>query len=218
MNSVKKLKLTERKRVAIVASKRIPFVKSGTYYNKIALAELMTPVLNSLVEELHLKGKRLGEVALGALLKAPSERGLARECVLGTQLDPHTPALDIERACGTGLEAIMSVANKIALGQIECGIGGGVDTNSNLPLLFSHKLADVFKEFNKSGLSTKSLKTIATLKPKDFLPERYLVSHAHYSLKPSATCSFNIKSRCMRIKLCSQYTLTGQPSFGGSFQ
>ena len=118
------MKTSERKRVAIVASKRIPFVKSGTSYDKIPLSELLTPVFNSLVEDLQLQGKRLGEVAVGALLKAPSERGLARECVLGTQLDPHTPAFDLERACGSGLEAVIAVANKIALGQIKGG--GGV--------------------------------------------------------------------------------------------
>ena len=168
--SQNKITLNPRRRVAIVASKRIPFVKSGTHYEGLALAELLTPALNALVRDLKLEGQRLGEVAVGALLKSPSERGLARDCVLGTPLDPHTPGLDLERACGSGLEAVIAVANKIALGQIESGIGAGVDTNSNLPLLFSKPLADVFKSFYKSGFSGSALRSLSKLRPADFAP------------------------------------------------
>lgn len=191
--SAKQLKIPERRRVAIVASKRIPFVKSGTHYNKVSLAELMSPVLNSLVSDLDLTGERLGEVAIGALLKSPSERGLARDCVLSTTLDPHTPAFDLERACGTGLEAVISVANKIALGQIECGIGGGVDTNSNLPLLFSEKLADAFKAFHSKGLSPASIKVLTHLKPKDFLPELPRVVEKRTGLSMGEHCELMAK-------------------------
>lgn len=187
------LKTPQRRRVAIVASKRIPFVKSGTFYNKVSLSELMTPVLNSLVSDLKLSGERLGEVAIGALLKSPSERGLARDCVLGTELDPHTPAFDLERACGTGLDAVIAIANKIALGQIESGIAGGVDTNSNLPLLFSEKLADVFKAFNADGLSVKAAKTLQKLKPKDFLPVLPRVVEKRTGLSMGEHCELMVK-------------------------
>jgi acetyl-CoA C-acetyltransferase len=168
--SLSKISLPARRRVVVVGSKRIPFVKSGTHYDGLSLGELLTPAMQALIDELHLGGKRLGEVAVGALLKSPSERGLARDVVLGTTLDPHTPALDLERACGSGLEAILAVANKIALGQIECGIGAGVDTNSHLPLLFSDRLANVFKSFHQQGFSAAALKKIAALRPADFAP------------------------------------------------
>ncbi len=167
----KTLKLPVRRRVAIVGSKRIPFVKSGTNYQGVPLRDLMSPVLHALVEDFQLSGRRLGEVAIGSLIKSPSERGLARECVLSTTLDPHTPALDLERACGTGLEAVIAVANKISLGQIDCGIGGGVDTNSNVPLLYSKELADVFKDFFKNGFSLKALKATSKLRPGSFVPD-----------------------------------------------
>lgn len=188
-----KLKAAASRRVAIVASKRIPFVKSGTYYNKIALSELLTPVFDSLVHTLNLSGKRLGEVVVGSLLKSPSERGLARDCVLGTTLDPHTPAFDLERACGSGLEAVTAVANKIALGQIECGMAGGVDTNSNLPLLFSDNLAQVFKNFYAKGFTAQSLLALKSLRPKDFLPERPRVVEKRTGLSMGEHCELMAK-------------------------
>lgn len=193
MTSKKKINVPDRRRVALVASKRIPFVKSGTHYNNIALVDLMTPVLQALISDLNLAGERLGEVAIGALLKSPSERGLARDCVLSTSLDPHTPAFDLERACGTGLEAVIAVANKIALGQIEAGIAGGVDTNSNLPLLFSQKLADVFKAFHSKGLSLDAVKEITQLKAKDFLPELPRVVEKRTGLSMGEHCELMAK-------------------------
>ncbi|MEO5666643.1 MAG: acetyl-CoA C-acetyltransferase [Bdellovibrionota bacterium] len=216
-----RIKTSERRRVVIVASKRIPFVKSGSTYEGIALSELMTPVLNALISDLGIEGQRLGEVVIGALLKAPSERGLARECVLGTKLDPHTPAFDLERACGTGLEAVIAVANKIALGQIESGIGGGVDTNSNVPLLFSHALADVFKEFNKTGFSMKALGRITKLSPKDFLPTVPRVVERRTGLTMGDHCELMAKewgiTRQAQDELAYQSHKNGAKAYKDSF-
>src|SRR4051794_38001785 len=91
-----KLRGTHR-RAIIVGGRRIPFVKSHSQYNHLSAKELMGQSLEGVVRAFHLEKKRLGEVVLGTLLKAPSDRGFARECVLGSSLDPHTPAFDIER-------------------------------------------------------------------------------------------------------------------------
>ncbi len=189
----KGISLPRRRRVAIIASKRIPFMKSGTDYEGLSLADLMSPALNALVQGQKLEGKRVGEVAIGALLKSPSERGLARECVLRTRLDPHTPALDLERACGTGLEAVIAVANKIALGQIESGIGGGVDTNSNLPLLMSRELGDIFKHINKNGLSLSLIQRLKALRPQSFLPDFPRVKERRTGLSMGEHCELMVK-------------------------
>src|SRR6185295_11459704 len=86
-------------------------------------------------------GERLGDVALGAVMANPIEWNISREVVLGTDLDPHTPAFNLQRACGTSLETINLIALKIATGQIESGIGGGADTNSDLPIMAQRALA-----------------------------------------------------------------------------
>src|SRR5688572_26064346 len=105
--------------VAIVGGVRTPFVKSFTSYSDYSNQEMMTHVLEALVKKYKLEGKRMGDVSLGAVMKNASDWNLARECVLGSSLDPHTPGYDVQRACGTGLETTWHLAMKIALGQIE---------------------------------------------------------------------------------------------------
>jgi len=69
-------------------------------------------------------------------MKHSSQWNLTRESVLGSGLAAETPGLDLQRACGTGLEAAILLGNKIALGQIECAIAAGVDTVSDPPVVF----------------------------------------------------------------------------------
>lgn len=123
--------MTQLRRVAIVGGNRIPFARSNTVYATASNQEMLTSALEGLVERYNLHGERLGEVVAGAVLKHSRDFNLTRECVLGSRLAPETPAYDIQQACGTGLEAAILVANKIALGQIDSGIAGGVDTTSD---------------------------------------------------------------------------------------
>ncbi len=124
------------RRVAIVASTRLPFARSHGAYASDGNQEMLTAVLRGLVERCGLQGVQLGEVAAGAVLKHSRQWNLARESVLGSGLSPYTPAFDLQRACGTSLEAALLVANKIALGQIDAGIAAGVDTASDAPIVF----------------------------------------------------------------------------------
>ena len=126
--------MTQPRRVAIVGGNRIPFARSNTVYATASNQEMLISALDGLVERFNLHGERLGEVVAGAVLKHSRDFNLTRECVLGSRLAPETPAYDLQQACGTGLEAALLVANKIALGQIECGIAGGVDTTSDAPI------------------------------------------------------------------------------------
>src|SRR5579859_3229397 len=111
---------------------------------------MMTATLDALVEKYGLQGEVLGEVAGGGVLKHSRDFNLTRECVLGSRLAPETPAYDVQQACGTGLEATVLVANKIALHQIESGIAGGVDTTSDAPIAINEDLRDVLLELNRT--------------------------------------------------------------------
>src|SRR3977135_2414032 len=121
-------------RVAIVGGNRIPFARSGGAYATASNQDMLTAAIDGLVSRFGLQDERLGEVAAGAVLKHSKDFNLARESVLGSRLSPETPAYDIQEAWGTGLQAIIQVANKIALGQIDSGVAGGVDTTSDAPL------------------------------------------------------------------------------------
>ena len=128
------------RRVAIVGGLRIPFVRAMGAYAECSNQDMLTAVLRGLVARYRLEGERLGDVAAGAVLKHPRDFNLVRECVLGSGLSPETPGLDLQRACGTSLEAAGIIGMKIALGQIEAGIAGGVDTASDAPIGVNERL------------------------------------------------------------------------------
>lgn len=152
----------------IVSSARIPFMKSMTNYTDVKLQDLMTFTLQGLVNKLHLDDRVLGDVALGAVISSSANWNLARECVLGTTLDPHTPAYNVQRACGTSLETIRQIALKISNYQIENGIGGGCDSNSDLPILISRSLTHKLLEMRNSKSFWDKFKVFASLRPSDF--------------------------------------------------
>lgn len=157
------------RRVAIIGGNRIPFARSNSVYFDASNAQMLTAALNGLIERYQLQGKRLGEVVAGAVLKHSRDFNLTRECVLDTALDPHTPAYDLQQACGTGLQAIITVANKIALGQIEVGIAGGVDTTSDAPLAIGDGLRKALLELNIAKTAKERLKALTKINVKDLL-------------------------------------------------
>jgi acetyl-CoA C-acetyltransferase len=161
----------ESRRVAIVGGNRIPFARSGGAYARASNQDMLTAALDGLVARFGLAGERLGEVAAGAVLKHSRDYNLTRESVLGSRLDPHTPAYDVQQACGTGLEATILVANKIALGQIDAGIAGGVDTTSDAPLGVNEDLRRVLLELNRARSVGDRLRAAAKLRPTQLKPD-----------------------------------------------
>jgi acetyl-CoA C-acetyltransferase len=124
------------KRVAILGGIRIPFARSYSAYATASNQDMLTAAFRGVVERFRLQGERLGDVAAGAVIKHSRDYNLVRESVLSSGLDPHTPGLDMQRACGTSLEAAIDIGNKIALGQIEAGIAGGTDSISDAPIVY----------------------------------------------------------------------------------
>ena len=156
---------TTVRRVAIIGGNRIPFARSNTVYSNVSNQEMLTATLQGLADRFNLHGKRLGDVAAGAVMKHSRDFNLVRESVLSTTLAPETPAYDLQQACGTGLEAIMLVANKIALGHIECGIGGGVDTTSDAPIGINEKMRKILMEANRAKGTMAQLKVMSQIRP-----------------------------------------------------
>ncbi|WP_460149968.1 acetyl-CoA C-acetyltransferase [Pseudomonas sp. S3_A03] len=163
--------MTQLRRVAIIGGNRIPFARSNGPYATASNQAMLTAALEGLIERYNLHGLRMGEVAAGAVLKHSRDFNLTRECVLGSRLSPQTPAYDIQQACGTGLEAALLVANKIALGQIECGIAGGVDTTSDAPIGVNEGLRKILLQANRSKSMADKLKLLLQLRPHHLKPE-----------------------------------------------
>ena len=145
--------MSEAKKVCIVAGKRIPFMRSSTKYMGKSLRELMKPCLSELVSAVSHTDLTLRKKAFVDVNKHAYAFALAREIVMDSELSPNTPAVDVQMACGTSLEAAVILANKISLGQIDCGIAGGVDTNSDVPIEFKKSFSD--RLFSKSSLTRR---------------------------------------------------------------
>ena len=162
--------MTQLRRVAIVGGNRIPFARSNTVYATATNQQMLTSALEGLVERYNLHGERIGEFVAGAVLKHSRDFNLARECVLGSRLAPETSAYDLQQACGTGLEAAILVANKIALGQIESGIAGGVDTTSDAPIGVHEELRKILLEANRGKTTADKIKTLLKVRPRHLAP------------------------------------------------
>ncbi|MEV4311607.1 acetyl-CoA C-acetyltransferase [Actinocrispum sp. NPDC049592] len=160
-----------QKRVAIIGGNRIPFARSNGPYATASNQDMFTAALDGLVSRFALQGERLGEVAAGAVLKHSRDFNLARESVLGSRLSAATPAYDIQQACGTGLQAVIQVANKIALGQIDAGIAGGVDTTSDAPIGVHEDLRAILLQLNRTKSLGGRLRLLTKLRPGYIVPD-----------------------------------------------
>lgn len=158
-------------RVAVVGGSRIPFCRSNSVYRNCTNQDLMVAALDGVVNKFDLKGQTLGEVSLGAVIKHSRDWNLARECVIDSGLSLRTPAVDLQRACGTSLEATILIANKIALGQIEAGIAGGTDTVSDAPIVYPDAYRQILMEIHRAHSPLARLKSMLKIRPKHFKPE-----------------------------------------------
>jgi acetyl-CoA C-acetyltransferase len=158
------------RRVAIVGGLRIPFARAYTAYAAASNQDMLTAALRAVVERFKLQGERLGDVVAGAVIKHTRDYNLVRESVLSSGLDPQTPGLDMQRACGTGLEAAIDVGNKIALGQIEAGIAGGVDSVSDAPIVYPRSYQQLLLRSYRGRGAWQRLAPWFDLRPKDFKP------------------------------------------------
>jgi acetyl-CoA C-acetyltransferase len=159
------------RRVAVLGGIRIPFARQDGPYARASNQDMLTATLDALIERFGLEGETLGEVAAGAVLKHSRDFNLTRECVLGSKLAPETPAYDVQQACGTGLEATILTANKIALGQIDSAIAGGVDTTSDAPIAINEDLREILLEANRAKSNAARLKALTRIRPQQIVPE-----------------------------------------------
>ena len=159
------------RRIAVIGGLRIPFCRAHTEYAACSNQDMMTGTLRALVQAWELKDRALGDVALGAVIKHSRDWNLARESVIGSGLAPTTPGVDLQRACGTSLEACILIGNKIALGQIEAGIAGGTDSVSDSPIVYPDDYRSILLGSHRGRSLGERLKPWLRLRPRHFKPE-----------------------------------------------
>ncbi len=158
------------RRVAVIGGLRIPFARAHGAYAAVGNQDMLSAVLRAVVAKYGLAGARLGDVIAGATIKHSKDFNLVRECVLASGLDPQTPGLDIQRACGTSLEAALLVGGKIALGQIDAGIAGGVDSVSDVPIVYPRSYQQKLLRSHRGRSLGARIAPLLGLRPRDFRP------------------------------------------------
>ncbi len=159
------------RRAAILGGNRIPFARSNGPYSEASNQDMLTATLDGLVARFGLQGERVGEVVAGAVLKHARDFNLTREAVLGSALDHASPAHDVQQACDTGVQAAITVANKIKLSQIDSGIAGGVDTTSDAPIAVNEDLRRILLQATRAKSAVARLKLLGSLRPGQIVPE-----------------------------------------------
>jgi acetyl-CoA C-acetyltransferase len=158
------------RRVAILGGTRIPFARANGAYAQVGNQDMLTATFRGAVEHFGLAGQRLGDVIAGAVIKHAKDYNLVRECVLSSGLDPHTPGLDVQRACGTSLEAAILLGNKIALGQVDAGLAGGVDSMSDPPIAYPRSYQQLLLASYRGRTFSQRLAPWLSLRPRHFKP------------------------------------------------
>ncbi len=161
---------SQPRRVAVIGGARIPFARAHGAFASVGNQEMLTASLKAVVDKYGLKGLRLGDVVAGAVMKHSSQWALTRESLLDSGLSPETPGLDVQRACGTSLEAAIVVANKVALGQIDAGLAGGVDTASDPPIVFGREYQRLLLRAHGAKSFGARIAPFLGLRPRHFKP------------------------------------------------
>src|SRR6201996_3649124 len=158
------------RRVAIIGGVRIPFARAHGAYAKASNQDMLTAAFRGVVDRFNLSGIRLGDVAAGAVIKHTKDYNLTRESLLSAGLHPQTPGVDLQRACGTSLEAAIMIGNKIALGQIDSGIAGGTDSISDAPISYPRSYQQLLLESARGRNFAQRVAPFLKLRPKHFKP------------------------------------------------
>jgi len=181
------------RRVAVIGGVRIPFARVHGAYAKASNEDMLTAAFRGVVDRFKLSGVRLGDAAAGAVIKHTKDYSLTRECVLSSGLDPQTPGVDLQRACGTSLEAAILIGNKIALGQIEVGLAGGTDSISDAPIVYPRSYQQLLLQSYRGRSAWQRVAPFFGLRPRHFKPVLPAVVEPRTGLSMGQSCELMAK-------------------------
>ena len=185
--------ITTPRRIAIVGGMRIPFCRMNTNYMHLGNLEMLTAAMKALVEKYHLKGEILGDAAAGAVMKHSRDWSMTREAVLGSGLHPHTPAHNLDRACGTSLSTVIELGSRIALGELDSAIAAGVDSASDVPIVFGRHYQQILLDMNRARTLGQRLHALSRWRPSDLKPHFPAVTESRTGLSMGQSCELMAK-------------------------
>ncbi|MBK5230167.1 MAG: acetyl-CoA C-acetyltransferase [Thermoleophilia bacterium] len=204
--------------VWVIGGNRIPFARSNGPYSHASNQDMLTAAVDGLADRYGLAGTRIGDFAAGAVLKHARELNLSREVVLGSKLAAETPAFDVGQACGTGLEAAIVMAGKIALGQIDSAIAGGSDTTSDAPIAVNEDLRQILMDANRQKSTIAKLKQLTRVRPGMIVPEIPANEEARTGLSMGAHTAITAKEWGIAREAQDELTLNSHKNLAAAYE
>lgn len=157
-------------RIALIAGVRSPMTKAGTALKDMQADDLGAIIVRESLLRSGIDPQEVDEVVIGNVAQPSHAANVARVIGLKAGLPNHVPAFTVHRNCASGMQAITSAAEKIMLGYGSVYIAGGVESMSNIPLIYPHAFQDFMRRFQKSKTFAQKLRTIAGFRPSMLAP------------------------------------------------
>lgn len=121
--------------VYVIEAKRTPFGSFGGMLADVDAPLLAAAVIKGLLESSSLAPEAVDEVIIGQVLSGGCGQAPARQAMRGAGIPDSTPAMTINKVCGSGLKAVMLASDSIRLGNASVGIAGGMENMSLAPYI-----------------------------------------------------------------------------------
>lgn len=157
-------------RVAVVAGLRTPFAKERTAFKSLPARDLGKLVVAELLQRAALPSGQVERVVYGQVIPTPQAPNIAREIVMGTGMPETVDAYSVSRACATSYQSTTDIAESIMAGQITCGISGGAESASDVPVMVAKRLANALADASKARSLGGRLKAFKHVRPADLIP------------------------------------------------
>ncbi|MFQ6711718.1 acetyl-CoA C-acyltransferase, partial [Bordetella pertussis] len=122
--------------VVVVAAARTAIGDFGGGLKDVAPCDLGATVIREALARAGVAGPEVGHVAVGHVINTePRDMYLSRVAAINAGIGKETPAFNVNRLCGSGLQAIVSAAQTIMLGDTEIAVGAGAESMSRAPYI-----------------------------------------------------------------------------------
>ena len=156
--------------IVIIAGVRTPFAKLGTSLAGLGAADLARTAILGLLVRTAIDPSQIDEVILGCVAQPADAPNMARVAALRSGIPKQVPAVTVQRNCASGTEAITQACLRIQCGEGNLYLVGGVESMSNIPLLFPRAAGKKFAALvGGKGILPKA-RAAARLRPRDFVP------------------------------------------------
>jgi len=160
-----------RRRVAVVAGLRTPFVRTGTAYRGLTALDLGSAVVTELLARIDLDPAAVDLCVYGQVVQSPAAPNIARELVLRVGLPRSVDAYSVTRACATSTQALVSASQAILAGDVDVALCGGADSLSRPPITYSDRVVDALVAANGARDARGKAQAFSGLRPADLLPK-----------------------------------------------